>query len=149
MTDFDFMTLAIEQAKLSAAELEVPVEETDIICEKCGSKMIVKNGRFGKFAACPNYPTCKNAKPLIQETNSLCPKCGAKVVEKRSRKGHVFYGCESWPKCDFVTWDKPTGENCPQCGKSLFKQRGGVISCLNEGCGFEKKATRKKGKEDE
>ena len=79
----------------------------------------------------------------------VCPKCGAKVVEKRSRKGHVFYGCESWPKCDFVTWDKPTGENCPQCGKSLFKQRGGVISCLNEGCGFEKKATRKKGKEDE
>lgn len=146
--DFE-KTLDKAKAEMQGVKIELEEDKTDIPCDKCGAMMVVKIGRFGKFLACPNYPTCKNAKPLIQETNALCPKCGAKVVEKRSRKGHVFYGCESWPKCDFVTWDKPTGENCPQCGKSLFKQRGGVISCLNEGCGFEKKASRKKGKEDE
>ncbi len=146
--DFE-KTLDKAKAEMQGVKIELEEDKTDIPCDKCGAMMVVKIGRFGKFLACPNYPACKNAKPLIQETNALCPKCGAKVVEKRSRKGHVFYGCESWPKCDFVTWDKPTGENCPQCGKSLFKQRGGVISCLNEGCGFEKKATRKKGKEDE
>jgi len=146
--DFE-KTLDKAKAEMQGVKIELEEDKTDIPCDKCGAMMVVKIGRFGKFLACPNYPTCKNAKPLIQETNALCPKCGAKVVEKRSRKGHVFYGCESWPKCDFVTWDKPTGENCPQCGKSLFKQRGGVVSCLNEGCGYEKKTSRKKGKEDE
>ncbi len=146
--DFE-KTLAKAKTDMQGVKIELEEDKTDIPCDKCGAMMVIKTGRFGKFLACPNYPTCKNAKPLIQETNALCPKCGAKVVEKRSRKGHVFYGCESWPKCDFVTWDKPTGENCPQCGKALFKQRGGKIACLNEGCGFEKKATRKKGKEDE
>ena len=147
-SDFE-KTLDKAKAEMQGVKIELEEDKTDIPCDKCGAMMVVKIGRFGKFLACPNYPTCKNAKPLIQETNALCPKCGAKVVEKRSRKGHVFYGCESWPKCDFVTWDKPTGENCPQCGKSLFKQRGGVVSCLNEGCGYEKKTSRKKGKEDE
>ena len=146
--DFE-KTLDKAKADMQGVKIELEEDKTDIPCDKCGAMMVVKIGRFGKFLACPNYPTCKNAKPLIQETNAQCPKCGAKVVEKRSRKGHVFYGCESWPKCDFVTWDKPTGENCPQCGKALFKKRGGVVSCLNEGCGFEKKASRKKGKEDE
>ena len=146
--DFE-KTLDKAKVDMQGVKIELEEDKTDIPCDKCGAMMVVKIGRFGKFLACPNYPTCKNAKPLIQETNALCPKCGAKVVEKRSRKGHVFYGCESWPKCDFVTWDKPTGENCPQCGKALFKKRGGVVSCLNEGCGFEKKASRKKGKEDE
>ena len=146
--DFE-KTLDKAKAEMQGVKIELEEDKTDIPCDKCGAMMVVKIGRFGKFLACPNYPTCKNAKPLIQETNALCPKCGAKVVEKRSRKGHVFYGCESWPKCDFVTWDKPTGENCPQCGKSLFKHRGGVVSCLNEGCGYEKKTSRKKGKEDE
>ena len=146
--DFE-KTLDKAKAEMQGVKIELEEDKTDIPCDKCGAMMVVKIGRFGKFLACPNYPTCKNAKPLIQETNALCPKCGAKVVEKRSRKGHVFYGCESWPKCDFVTWDKPTGENCPQCGKSLFKQRGGVVSSLNEGCGYEKKTSRKKGKEDE
>ena len=147
-SDFE-KTLDKAKAEMQGVKIELEEDKTDIPCDKCGAMMVVKIGRFGKFLACPNYPTCKNAKPLIQETNALCPKCGAKVVEKRSRKGHVFYGCESWPKCEFVTWDKPTGENCPQCGKSLFKQRGGVVSCLNEGCGYEKKTSRKKGKEDE
>ena len=84
---------------------------------------------------------------LVTETGAVCPKCGKKVIEKRSRRGFVFYGCEGWPDCDFSTWDKPTGEKCTKCGKSLFKKKGGVLACLDESCGFEKKAERKK-KED-
>jgi DNA topoisomerase-1 len=109
--------------------------------------MVIKKGKYGKFLACPGYPDCKNAKPLVLETNALCPKCGAKVIEKKSKKGYTFYGCEAWPGCNFMTWDKPTEEKCPNCGKSLFKRKGGVLSCLDEGCGFEKRVARKSKKE--
>ena len=146
--DFE-KTLEKAKADMQGVKIELEEDKTDIPCDKCGAMMVIKTGRYGKFLACPNYPTCKNAKPLVQETNATCPKCGGKVIEKRSRKGHTFYGCETWPKCDFATWDKPTNETCPNCGKTLFKQRGGVVACLAEGCGFEKKASRKKGKEDE
>ncbi len=146
--DFE-KTLDKAKADMQGVKIELEEDKTDIPCEKCGAMMVVKIGRYGKFLACPNYPACKNTKPLVQETGALCPKCGGKVVEKRSRKGHTFYGCENWPKCDFVTWDKPTGDVCPQCGKALFKQRGGMIACLNEGCGYTAKASKKKGKTDE
>ncbi len=146
--DFE-KTLDKAKAEMQGVKIELEEDKTDIPCEKCGAMMVVKIGRFGKFLACPNYPTCKNAKPLIQETDATCPKCGAKVVEKRSRKGHSFFGCEAWPKCDFATWDKPTSEKCPNCGKSLFKKRGNVLACLDEKCGFEKKGGKKKAKDDE
>ena len=146
--DFE-KTLDKAKADMQGVKIELEEDKTDIPCEKCGAMMVVKIGRYGKFLACPNYPACKNTKPLVQETGALCPKCGGKVVEKRSRKGHTFYGCDNWPKCDFVTWDKPTGDVCPQCGKALFKQRGGMIACLNEGCGYTAKASKKKGKTDE
>ena len=111
--------------------------------------MVIKTGRYGKFLAFPGYPECKNAKPLVMKTDAHCPKCGKAVIEKKSKKGHTFYGCEGWPECDFMTWDKPTDEKCPQCGKSLFKRKGGILACLDENCGFEKKAERKtKKKED-
>ena len=147
-SDFE-KTLDKAKADMQGVKIELEEDKTDIPCEKCGAMMVVKIGRYGKFLACPNYPACKNTKPLVQETGALCPKCGGKVVEKRSRKGHTFYGCDNWPKCDFVTWDKPTGDVCPQCGKALFKQRGGMIACLNEGCGYTAKASKKKGKTDE
>ncbi len=142
---YDDFENTLSKAKEEMKDVKITLEEdvTDIPCEKCGRMMVVKKGRYGKFLACPGYPECKNAKPLILETNAECPKCGAKVIEKRSKKGYIFYGCESWPKCDFVTWDKPIDEKCPQCGKSLFKKKGGVVGCLNEGCGFERKAQRK------
>ncbi len=146
--DFE-KTLDKAKADMQGVKIELEEDKTDIPCEKCGAMMVVKIGRYGKFLACPNYPACKNTKPLVQETGALCPKCGGKVVEKRSRKGHTFYGCDNWPKCDFVTWDKPTGDVCPQCGKALFKQRGDMIACLNEGCGYTAKASKKKGKTDE
>lgn len=146
--DFE-KTLEKAKSDMQGVKIELEEDKTDIPCDKCGAMMIIKTGRYGKFLACPNYPTCKNAKPLVQETNASCPKCGGKIIEKRSRKGHTFFGCEAWPKCDFATWDKPTNEACPNCGKTLFKKRGGVVACLADGCGFEKKASRKKGKEDE
>ncbi len=136
----------LSKAKEDMKDVKITLQEdtTDVICEKCGRNMVIKTGRFGRFLACPGYPECKNAKPLITETNALCPKCGAKVIEKKSRKGFTFYGCEKWPECDFSTWDKPTEEKCPKCGKSLFKRRGGIIACLDESCGFEKKTQRKR-----
>ncbi len=144
-TFYDDFEKTLSKAKEDMKDVKITLQEdvTDIPCEKCGRMMVIKTGRYGRFLACPGYPECKNAKPLVTETGATCPKCGKKVVEKRSKRGFVFYGCEGWPDCDFSTWDKPTGENCPRCGKSLFR-KGGVISCPDESCGFTKKAERKK-----
>ncbi|MBQ2775465.1 MAG: type I DNA topoisomerase [Clostridia bacterium] len=141
----------LEKAKAEMKDVKIQLEEdtTDIPCDKCGRMMVIKTGRYGRFLACPGYPECKNAKPLVLETNATCPKCGAKVIERKTKKGYTFYGCSNWPECDFMSWDKPTGENCPNCGKSLFKKKGGIVVCLNEGCGFEKKASKKGKKTDE
>ncbi len=148
---YDEFDKTLQKAKEDMKDVKIQLEEdvTDIPCEKCGRLMVIKTGRFGKFLACPGYPECKNAKPLVLKTSAKCPKCGSQVIEKRSKKGHTFYGCESWPKCDFMTWDKPTDETCPKCGKSLFKRKGGVLVCLDESCGFEKKAERKSKKKDD
>ena len=94
--------------------------------------MVIKTGRFGKFLACPGYPECKNTKPLVVETSATCPKCGGKVIQKKSKRGYVFFGCENYPECNFMTWDKPTDEKCPKCGKSLFKRKGVFWSALTK-----------------
>ncbi len=143
--DFE-TTLKKAREDMSGEKIQLEQDVTDIPCEKCGKMMVVKIGRFGRFLACPGYPECKNAKPLILETGAGCPMCGSKVVEKKSKKGYTFYGCESWPECKFITWDKPTKEVCPKCGKSLFSRKGGMVVCLNEGCGYETKAERKSKK---
>ena len=137
-------TLEKAKADMSGVKIQLQEDVTDIPCEKCGRMMVVKVGRFGKFLACPGYPECKNTKPFVVQTNAKCPVCGGKVIEKKSRKGYTFYGCDNYPECNFMTWDKPTDEICPNCGKSLFKRKGGLLVCLNEGCGYEKKAERKK-----
>ena len=142
-------TLKAAKEKTEGVKIKLKEDETDIPCEKCGRMMVVKTGRFGKFLACPGYPECKNTKPLVVETNAKCPVCGGKVIQKKSKRGYTFFGCDNYPNCNFMTWDKPTDEVCPQCGKSLFKRKGGVLACLNEGCGFEKKAERKRKKKDE
>ena len=92
--------------------MKLPEEVTDIPCEKCGAMMVVKTVRFGKFLACPNYPECKNTKPLIEDIGVPCPKCGKKVIKKKSKKGKVFFGCEGYPDCDFVSWDQPVLDKC-------------------------------------
>ncbi|MBQ6625330.1 MAG: topoisomerase DNA-binding C4 zinc finger domain-containing protein [Clostridia bacterium] len=129
---------------MQGVKIELEEDKTDIPCDKCGRMMVIKTGRFGKFLACPGYPDCKNTKPLVLKTSAKCPLCGGEVIERKSKKGYAFFGCSNWPECNFMTWDKPTEENCPQCGKSLFKGSKGVISCLSPECGYTGKATKKK-----
>ncbi|MDR2646986.1 MAG: type I DNA topoisomerase [Oscillospiraceae bacterium] len=138
-SDFD-ATLTRAKTEMDGVKIQLQEDLTDIPCEKCGRMMVIKTGRYGRFLACPGYPECKNAKPLVTESKAKCPVCGAVVVERKSKKsGKIFYGCSAWPKCEFVTWHVPTDEPCPKCGKSLFKQRSGTIVCLGEGCGYEQK----------
>ena len=148
---YDEFDKNLQKVKAEMKDVKIQLDEdvTDIPCEKCGRMMVVKVGRYGKFLACPGYPECKNAKPLVTKTNAKCPKCGGEVIEKKSKKGYTFYGCSNWPDCDFMTWDKPTDETCPECGKSLFKRKGGLTVCLGEGCGFERKTERKSRKKED
>lgn len=143
---YDGFDKTLEKAKNNMQGVKIQLDEdvTDIPCDKCGRMMVVKVGRFGKFLACPGYPDCKNTKPYVVKTDAKCPVCGGNVIEKKSKKGYAFFGCDNYPECKFMTWDKPTNELCPYCGKSLFKRKGGLLVCLGEGCGFEKKAERKK-----
>ncbi len=132
------------KAEMDGVKIQLKEDITDIPCEKCGRMMVVKVGRFGKFLACPGYPECKTTKPFVQETDATCPLCGGKVISKKSKRGYTFFGCDNWPECNFMTWDKPTNDKCPKCGKSLFKGKGSVLSCLDENCGYKATATRKK-----
>ena len=115
-------------------------EATDEICEKCGSPMVIKHGRFGRFLACSNYPECKNAKPILQKLGMKCPKCGdGDIIVRKSKKGKVFYGCSKYPECDFVSWDKPTGNKCPDCDSPLVeadKKSKHKEKCSNKECKY-------------
>ena len=148
---YDDFIATVDKAKveMQGQKIKLKEDETDIKCDKCGRNMVIKSGRFGKFLACPGYPECKNTKPLVVETKATCPVCGGKVIEKKSKRGFSFFGCGNYPECNFMTWDKPTDDLCPQCNKSLFKRKGGLLVCLNEGCGFEKKAERKRKAKEE
>ena len=113
----------LEVAEEEMKEVELQDEMTDIPCEKCGKPMVVKMGRFGKFLACSGFPECRNAKPIVKEIGVMCPKCKeGRVVERRSKKGRVFYGCERYPACDFVSWDKPAEQPCPNCGAMMVEK---------------------------
>ncbi len=140
-------TLQKAKSSMEGVKISLESDKTDVICEKCGANMVVKVGRFGKFLACPNYPTCKNTKPFVENTEGRCPVCGGEVIGKKSKKGHTFYGCSNYPECNFMTWDKPTGQACPKCGKTLFRTRAGKLHCLAEGCGCEVSARGKKSDE--
>ena len=133
-------TLERAEENLSGEKIKVPEVESDVVCEQCGRKMVIKSGRYGKFLACPGYPECKNTKRIVEETGAVCPKCGGSIVAKKSKNNRKFFGCSNYPQCDFVTWSEPTKELCPKCGKTLFKKKGrnAGVACLTEGCGFEK-----------
>ena len=98
-----------------------PPEVSDVKCEKCGAMMVIKEGRFGKFLACPNFPNCRNAKPIVKKIGVACPHCGGEVIERKTKTGKLFYGCERYPECDFTTWDLPLKETCLQCGSMLME----------------------------
>ena len=120
-------------------KIEIQDEVSDVICEKCGKNMVVKNGRFGKFLACPGYPDCKNTKAIVETIGVKCPKCGGEIVKKRSKKGRAFFGCNNYPKCEFVSWDEPIKEKCPQCSGPMVIKRlksKTELKCLDEKCGY-------------
>lgn len=137
--DFD-ETLKKAKEEMQGVKIPLKEEETDVICEKCGRRMVVKMGRYGKFLACPGYPECKNVKKYVQQTGAICPKCGGNVIVKKTKKGRVFYGCSNYPNCDFVSWDEPSMEKCPRCGKTLLKKKGKhpKYYCITPDCGYEK-----------
>ncbi len=133
-------TLKKAEEAMDGKRVKVPDEETDVVCENCGRKMVIKYSKYGKFLACPGFPDCRNTKKIVTETDGSCPRCGRKMLLKKSKKGRSFYGCEGYPECNFMTWNVPTKEICPDCGKSLFMKGGksGRLVCENEGCGYER-----------
>lgn len=133
-------TLKTAKADMDGVKLKLKEDETDIVCDKCGRKMVVKMGRFGKFIACPGYPECKNVMKFVEKTGVKCPKCDGDVIVKHTKSKRIFYGCSNYPNCDFVSWNEPTNEKCPQCGEILYKKKGKkpVIFCAKEGCGYTK-----------
>ncbi|WP_198002981.1 MULTISPECIES: type I DNA topoisomerase [Selenomonas] len=128
----------LKKAEEIIGTVDLPEEITDIPCDKCGRMMVVKQGRFGKFLACPGFPECRNAKPLLRDTGVQCPKCGGKIVERKSRRGRAFYGCDRYPDCDYTTWDEPQQETCKVCGSFMQKHRyrtgRTILYCSNEQC---------------
>ena len=133
-------TLKEAKSEMDGVKLKLKEDETDIVCDKCGRKMVVKVGRYGKFIACPGYPECKNIVKYVEKTGASCPKCGGDVIVKHTKSKRVFYGCSNYPDCDFVSWNEPTNEKCPQCGQILYKKKGKKPSlfCAADGCGFTK-----------
>jgi len=129
--------MASAEEALATERIKVPDEETDVVCELCGRNMVIKNGRFGRFLACPGFPECKNTKAITETTPGICPKCEGRILKKKSKNGYTYYGCENFPKCDFMTWDVPVEEVCRECGKTMFKRSGKGANkpfCANPEC---------------
>ncbi len=134
-----------EAVKNAQAELEsvtIADEVTDEVCELCGRNMVIKYGPHGKFLACPGFPECKNTKPYLEKIGVPCPKCGKEIVIKKTKKGRRYYGCEANPECEFMSWQKPSREKCPQCG-SYMVEKGNQLVCSSETCGYREKIKSK------
>ena len=133
---FDNELTGAEKA-LEGQHIKVPDEVSDEVCDVCGRQMVVKTGRFGRFLACPGFPDCTFTKPLVIEMPGKCPRCGSRILKRTSRKGYTFYACERGQECGFMSWEVPTKEFCPDCGKTLFKPAGKGKKkpfCINEAC---------------
>ena len=125
------------EAALDGKRIKVPDEVSDELCDICGRNMVVKVGRFGKFLACPGFPTCKCTKPIVEKMPGRCPKCGSTILKRTSKRGYAYYACEQGTACGFMTWDVPVAEDCPTCGQTMFKKSGkGRMKpfCINEAC---------------
>ncbi|WP_072024017.1 type I DNA topoisomerase [Selenomonas sp. FC4001] len=135
---YDPFAVTLEKADEAIGHVELPEEVSDVPCDICGRMMVVKQGRYGKFLACPGFPDCRNTKPLLVDTGVKCPKCGGSIVERKSHRGRKFYGCKNYPECDYTTWDQPLQEKCPTCGafmlKHHYKNGRGLTYCSNEAC---------------
>ena len=126
---------SIEKAETEISKVKIEDEVTDIICEKCGRNMVVKYGPHGKFLACPGFPECRNTKPYLEKIGISCPKCGKDIVLRKTKKGRVFYGCEDYPDCDFMSWQRPAKKSCPRCN-GFMVYRGKKIACADPSCGY-------------
>ncbi len=128
----------LENAEEAIEKVEIKDEPSDEICDKCGAQMVYRVGRYGKFLACPNFPDCRNTKPILKYIDASCPLCGGRLLEKNSRKNRKFYGCEHYPECSFVSWEMPVNERCEKCGSymTLKRSRRGEVwhLCSNEKC---------------
>jgi DNA topoisomerase-1 len=137
-TFYETFEKRLEFAEEEMKEIEIKDEVSDELCEKCSMPMVYKMGRFGKFLACSGFPNCRNTKPIIKDIGVTCPKCKeGHIVERRSKKGRIFFGCDLYPGCDFVSWDRPVDKPCPQCGSMLIQKTnksGTIIQCVE--CDF-------------
>ncbi|ABZ84767.1 DNA topoisomerase i [Heliomicrobium modesticaldum Ice1] len=131
----------LEEAEEKIGEIEIADEVTDQRCEVCGANLVIKQGRFGRFLACPRFPECRFTKPLLEEIGVPCPKCDGHVVIRRTKKGRKFFGCANYPECDYVSWERPTNVPCPLCDKPLVQKESKKLGtrrvCITEGCGYE------------
>ena len=132
---------AVKQAEKDLSEVTIADEVSDEVCDLCGRQMVIKYGPHGRFLACPGFPECRNTKPYFEKVGVSCPKCGKDIVLKKTKKGRKYYGCIDNPECDFMVWQKPTGEKCPDCG-SILLEKGNKLVCMDEKCGFVKNKDR-------
>ena len=128
---------AVKNAEKNLEKVQIAEEVTDIICEECGRNMVIKYGPHGKFLACPGFPECRNTKPYYEKIGVACPRCGKEIVIRKTKKGRQYYGCEDNPECDFMSWQRPSAEKCPQCGGYLV-EKGKKLACADPQCGFVK-----------
>ena len=126
---------SVSKAEKVLEKIELHDEETDVECELCGRKMVIKYGPHGKFLACPGFPDCRNTKPYYEKIGVTCPKCGGDIVIKKTQKGRRYYGCINNPECDVMTWQKPSDKRCPKCGNMLL-ERGNKLVCADNTCGY-------------
>lgn len=129
------LKVAIDEAEKELEHVKIEDEVTDVICDKCGRNMVIKYGPHGKFLGCPGFPECHNTKPYLEKIGVACPKCGKNVILKKTKKGRMFYGCEGYPECDFVSWQKPSDKKCPKCGGYMI-EKGSKLVCADETCGY-------------
>ena len=129
------LKVAIDEAEKELEHVKIEDEVTDVICDKCGRNMVIKYGPHGKFLGCPGFPECHNTKPYLEKIGVACPKCGKDVILKKTKKGRMFYGCEEYPECDFVSWQKPSDKKCPKCGGYMI-EKGSKLVCADETCGY-------------
>ena len=126
---------AVQAAEKALEHISIQDEVSDEVCELCGKQMVIKYGPHGRFLACPGFPDCRNTKPYFEKIGVPCPKCGRDIVLKKTKKGRKYYGCIDNPDCDFMVWQKPAGENCPDCGAPLLV-KGNKLVCSNAECGY-------------
>ena len=125
----------LEKVEKELEHVKIEDEVTDVICDKCGRNMVIKYGPHGKFLGCPGFPECHNTYPYLEKIGVACPKCGKDVILKKTKKGRMFYGCEGYPECDFVSWQKPSDKKCPKCGGYMI-EKGSKLVCADETCGY-------------